>query len=249
MALSSARPRLALPDWAVREGGLLVIWLLLLLFVVYPLAMLLTRAVFDNGTLTLGAFSGALKSPSNLRALRNSLELAALVGIAGTAIGFLFAFTVERVEARGAVALAARPRDVPAADFAAVHDLDRDRVLVRPARADHLRSARPAKRQSLRTGQHLRGGDSDLFPDRLSRAAADAGLDQQLARGGVLQPRRLALAGVSHGDAAAGDAGACQRFPAAVRLLAGRLCHALDPRRQRFSGAADRSLSADHRDV
>src|SRR6201995_2691663 len=96
-ALPSARPRLALPDWAVREGGLLVIWLLLLLFVVYPLVMLLQRAVFDDGALTLGAFSAALKSPSNLRALRNSLELAALVGLAGTAIGFVFAFTVERV--------------------------------------------------------------------------------------------------------------------------------------------------------
>jgi iron(III) transport system permease protein len=95
-ALPTARPRLALPDWAVREGGLLFLWLLLLLFVVYPLAMLLQRAVFDNGALTLGAFGIALKSTSNLRALRNSLELAALVGLAGTAIGFVFAFTVER---------------------------------------------------------------------------------------------------------------------------------------------------------
>ena len=51
-ALSSARRRPALPDWAVREGGLLVIWLLLLLFVVYPLGMLLQRAVFDNGALS-----------------------------------------------------------------------------------------------------------------------------------------------------------------------------------------------------
>ena len=82
MSETSARSRVALPDWAVREGGLLVIWLLLLLFIVYPLAMLLQRAVFDDGTLTLGAFGAALKSPSNLRALRNSLELAALVGLA-----------------------------------------------------------------------------------------------------------------------------------------------------------------------
>ena len=36
--------------------------------------------MFDNGALTLGAFGAALKSPSNLRALRNSLVLAALVG-------------------------------------------------------------------------------------------------------------------------------------------------------------------------
>ena len=55
----------------MREGGLVLIWLLLLLFVVYPLAMLLQRAVFDDGGLSLGAFAGALKSPNNLRALRD----------------------------------------------------------------------------------------------------------------------------------------------------------------------------------
>jgi iron(III) transport system permease protein len=94
---SEERRRFALPDRVARQGGLLVIWLLLLLFVVYPLAMLLQRAVFDNGGLSLGTLSGALKSSSNLRALRNSLELAGLVGVAGTAVGFVFAFTVERL--------------------------------------------------------------------------------------------------------------------------------------------------------
>jgi iron(III) transport system permease protein len=96
-ALVSARPRIALPEWVGRQGGLLFIWLLLLLFVIYPLAMLLQRAVFDNGALSLETLSSAVKAPSNLRALRNSLELAALVGIAGTVVGFVFAFTVERV--------------------------------------------------------------------------------------------------------------------------------------------------------
>jgi iron(III) transport system permease protein len=96
-ALLNARTRIALPEWVGRQGGLLFIWLLLLLFVIYPLTMLLQRAIFDNGTLSLGALSGALKSTSNLRALRNSLELAALVGTAGTFVGFVFAFTVECV--------------------------------------------------------------------------------------------------------------------------------------------------------
>jgi iron(III) transport system permease protein len=94
---SHARRRFALPDWVTQRGSLLFIWLLLVLFVVYPLAMLLQRAVFDNGTLSLGTLGGALKSASNLRALRNSLVLAGLVGIAGTAVGFVFAFTVERL--------------------------------------------------------------------------------------------------------------------------------------------------------
>jgi len=91
------RRRFALPDRVARQGGLLLIWLLLLLFVVYPLAMLLQRAVLDDGGLSLGTLIGALKSSSNLRALRNSLELAGLVGVAGTTIGFVFAFTVERL--------------------------------------------------------------------------------------------------------------------------------------------------------
>ncbi len=96
-ALVKARPRFALPEWVGRQGSLLFIWLLLLLFVIYPLAMLLQRAVFDNGALSLGTLSSALRSSSSLRALRNSLELAALVGLTGTFVGFVFAFTVERV--------------------------------------------------------------------------------------------------------------------------------------------------------
>jgi iron(III) transport system permease protein len=96
-AVQGARLQLALPSSVGRFTGLLFTWLLLLLFVIYPLAMLLQRAVLDNGVLSLGAFGEALKSANNLRALRNSLELAALVGAAGTLVGFVFAMTVERV--------------------------------------------------------------------------------------------------------------------------------------------------------
>jgi iron(III) transport system permease protein len=95
-ALSQAHTRRA-PDWLGRQGSLLVIWLLLLLFVVYPLLMLLRRAILDDGTLSLGALTSALRAPGNLRALRNSLELASLVGCAGTLVGFAFAFTIDRV--------------------------------------------------------------------------------------------------------------------------------------------------------
>jgi len=98
---AAARPRAAILDGLARPGGLLVIWLLLLLFVVYPLAMMLARAIFDNGALSLGALTGALKAPGNLRAFRNSLVLASLVGVAGTVIGFIFAFTVERLRLGG----------------------------------------------------------------------------------------------------------------------------------------------------
>jgi iron(III) transport system permease protein len=84
----------------LRAGGLLAIWLLLLIFIVYPLLMLLARAFADDGHLSLQALIAAVTAPKNLRALGNSLLLAMMVGVAGTLVGLIFAFTVERV--RGA---------------------------------------------------------------------------------------------------------------------------------------------------
>jgi iron(III) transport system permease protein len=85
------------PEAWFRGGGLLAIWLLLLIFIVYPLAMLLSRAFVDDGHLSPHALLAAVTAPKNLRALGNSLLLAMLVGIAGTVVGLIFAFTVERV--------------------------------------------------------------------------------------------------------------------------------------------------------
>src|ERR1017187_2083664 len=87
------------PEAWLRGGGLLAIWLLLLIFIVYPLGMLLSRAFVDDGQLSLQALLSAVTAPKNLRALGNSLLLAMLVGVAGTLVGLIFAFTVERVSA------------------------------------------------------------------------------------------------------------------------------------------------------
>ena len=95
-ASAAARPHAITTDAVTRFGGLLLVWVLLLLFIIYPLAMLVGRAFFENGAFMPGALTNALKSASNLRALRNSLVLASLVGAAGTFIGLIFAFTVER---------------------------------------------------------------------------------------------------------------------------------------------------------
>ena len=84
------------PRNIARTAGLLSIWLLLLVFIVYPLTMLLLRAFFADGAFTLDALFAAITSTSNLRALRNSLLLALLVGAAGTLIGLVFALTLER---------------------------------------------------------------------------------------------------------------------------------------------------------
>jgi iron(III) transport system permease protein len=85
----------------IRAGGLLLIWILLLIFIVYPLVMLLSRAFIEDGHFTLGALIMAVRSPNNLRALKNSLLLAAMVGATGTMIGLAFAFTVERASRAG----------------------------------------------------------------------------------------------------------------------------------------------------
>ena len=84
---------------AARAGGLLAIWLLLLIFIVYPMLMLFSRAFLDDGHLSLQTLFAAIAAPKNLRALGNSLLLAMLVGVAGTLLGLIFAFTVERVGA------------------------------------------------------------------------------------------------------------------------------------------------------
>src|SRR5437868_716475 len=82
----------------LRAGIIVALWLLLGLFVLYPLACLLARAFSDDAGFTLGPIVSALNNPTHLRALRNSLVLATLVGILGTAAGFLFAYTAERTD-------------------------------------------------------------------------------------------------------------------------------------------------------
>ncbi len=74
----------------------LALWLLLALFVVYPLGMLLARMVVDQGGFTTAAIAKILTDRNQIRAFWNSLLLATLVGVLGTTVGFLFAFTAAR---------------------------------------------------------------------------------------------------------------------------------------------------------
>ncbi len=77
-------------------GAMLALWALMLLFIVYPLGALLLRTVFEDGSFSAAPLLAAVQNPNNLRALRNSLVLALAVGFAGTLVGLVFAFTVER---------------------------------------------------------------------------------------------------------------------------------------------------------
>ena len=74
----------------------LVLWLLLALFVVYPMAMLLARVFVDKGGVTFAGVFGVLTDRHQIRAFWNSLLLGALVGLGGTIVGFVFAFTATR---------------------------------------------------------------------------------------------------------------------------------------------------------
>jgi iron(III) transport system permease protein len=75
---------------------LVAVWLLLGLFVLYPLVELLTRAFVDDGRFTLAPLLESLADPGHRAAFFNSLFLATSVGLLGTALGFLFALTAVR---------------------------------------------------------------------------------------------------------------------------------------------------------
>src|SRR4029453_2608562 len=68
------------------------LWALLALFVLYPLATLLARVLFDHGTFTTAGIAAVLTDKHQIRAFWNSLLLALLVGIGGASVGFLFCF-------------------------------------------------------------------------------------------------------------------------------------------------------------
>jgi iron(III) transport system permease protein len=94
-AASSASWRRVARD-PVLLSAILAVWFLLALFVLFPLVELLARAFVDEGKVTLGPLFEVVGNAGHRAALANSLLLATTVGLAGTALGFLFAFTAVR---------------------------------------------------------------------------------------------------------------------------------------------------------
>lgn len=79
-----------------------IIVLILLLLLGLPLSQLVTRALGPDGReVLLGFFT----DPNHRAVLANSLMLGAIVGVTGTAVGFIVAFTQVRVKFRGKRAL------------------------------------------------------------------------------------------------------------------------------------------------
>lgn len=73
------------------------IWIFLSVFVLYPLARLIYVVFFSDGGVSLAVLNKVFSSWYNRKAFINSLILASAVGISGTAFGFLFAFSVTRI--------------------------------------------------------------------------------------------------------------------------------------------------------
>lgn len=91
----SDRFRNVLKDPAILFS-ILILWALLVLFILFPLIRLFIRTFEEGGHFTLVNVISILGDPNQRQALWNSLLLGTLVGLCGTALGFLFAFTAVR---------------------------------------------------------------------------------------------------------------------------------------------------------
>ncbi|MBI3457528.1 MAG: iron ABC transporter permease [Candidatus Rokubacteria bacterium] len=85
---------------AGRDPGVIattaILWLVLALFVCYPLARVAIEAFRSEAGLSVHALGAVLGHWANRQAFWNSLVLATLVGVFGTALGFAFALAVLR---------------------------------------------------------------------------------------------------------------------------------------------------------
>ena len=86
------------PILGIVVGG---IFALLLLFILYPLVRVLTVSFFPEGTFTPRLYREFLASWFIRQALLNSILMGILTAIGGTLVGFLFAFTLTRMDVPG----------------------------------------------------------------------------------------------------------------------------------------------------
>lgn len=82
---------------AATKLTVLMLWLLLAAFVVYPLARLLFMAFTADGSFTLANLRPFIDSWYDRQAAVNSILLGCSVGLAGTVLGFIFAYAVTRL--------------------------------------------------------------------------------------------------------------------------------------------------------
>ena len=79
------------------SGSILSIGVLLVIFIIFPLVIILARSVIVEGTLKPANFVRTLVAyPSTWRILKNSLLMAGSVGVLSTGVGLAFALVIER---------------------------------------------------------------------------------------------------------------------------------------------------------
>jgi iron(III) transport system permease protein len=78
--------------------GITLVSVFLFLFVVLPLFKIFQLSFEENGRYSLNVFTELLSKSYNVQPLIHSLTLGAAVSILGTAIGFVFAYAVTRVD-------------------------------------------------------------------------------------------------------------------------------------------------------
>ena len=84
----------------VLMGMIGILLIFLILFIVYPLFVLLVDSFYTEGTLTLSVFKRVLSMERFKRAFGNTIILGLLTGILSTAIGLLFAYVDIYVKLR-----------------------------------------------------------------------------------------------------------------------------------------------------
>ncbi|MBQ6994703.1 MAG: iron ABC transporter permease [Lachnospiraceae bacterium] len=81
-------------------GMIIVLLVFLLLFIVYPLFVLLIDSIYTEGTLTLDVFKRVLSMERFRQAFVNTVQLGLITGILSTVIGLLFAYVDVYVKLR-----------------------------------------------------------------------------------------------------------------------------------------------------
>ena len=84
----------------VMMGMIGILLIFLVLFIVYPLFVLLVDSFYTEGAFTLSVFSRVLSMQRFQTAFVNTVELGLLTGILSTAIGLLFAYVDVYVKLR-----------------------------------------------------------------------------------------------------------------------------------------------------
>ena len=79
------------------SGSILSIGVLLIIFILFPLGVILAKSIIVEGSLKPANFIQTLVAyPSSLRILKNSLFMSLSVGVLATGVGLVFALVIER---------------------------------------------------------------------------------------------------------------------------------------------------------